>query len=230
MTQRKRSAAHAVINLGALALKFARVNRVTYHEDGRTPESDTDHTVMLGLIACAYAARYATHLDVGKIAAFSLIHDLVEVYAGDTPTVTKVAWDKKKKHEREMRALKRIQKEFSQTLPWIHKTIAQYESLKDPEARFVKTMDKVMPKITHFLNGGKTLKKYGYTPQEHKADLDTQRNMTMAHYTYDQKEALKIYDEVRVVLYNMLTRELRSPQSKKVQGKKSGHQKLKKRR
>lgn len=226
----KKSAARAVIDLGALALQFARVNRVTYHEDGRRPESDTDHTVMLGLVACAYAARYATHLDLGKIAQFSLIHDLVEAYAGDTPTVSKVPWDKKKKHEREMLALKRIQKEFSKTLPWIPSTIARYETLKDPEARYVKTMDKIMPKITHYLNGGKTLKKYGYTPQEHEVELDTLRNSTMTYYTYDQKEALKIYDDMRAVLYDMLTRELRSPQPKKVQGKKSGQDKLKKRR
>ncbi len=228
--RRKKSAAQAVIDLGALTLKFARVDRITNHEDGVTPESDTDHTVMLGLVACAYAARYATHLDIGKIAQYALIHDLVEVYAGDTPTLTKVPWDKKKKHEREMRALKRIQKEFSKTLPWIPTTIARYESLKDPEARFVKTMDKIMPTITHFLNNGKTLKKYGYTPQEHKIDLNNQRSLAMAHYAYDQKEALKIYGEVRSILYDMLIKELASPQSKKIQSKKSRQGKFKKRR
>jgi len=76
-----------VVRLGQLALAFGRVNRITRHEDGTTPESDTDHTVMLGLIACALAERWYPHLDRGLVAQYALVHDLVEVYAGDTPTL-----------------------------------------------------------------------------------------------------------------------------------------------
>ena len=67
------------LSLAKLLLQFGRTNRITYHEDGVTPESDTDHTVMLGVMACAFAARYAPHLNNGKIAQFAFIHDLVEV-------------------------------------------------------------------------------------------------------------------------------------------------------
>ena len=41
------------IRLADLILRFGRVNRATYHPDGERPESDTDHTVMLGILACA---------------------------------------------------------------------------------------------------------------------------------------------------------------------------------
>lgn len=61
-----------VVELGQLCLQFGRVNRVTYHEDGRRLESDTDHTVMLGILACAFAEQYAPHLDLGLVAQFTL--------------------------------------------------------------------------------------------------------------------------------------------------------------
>lgn len=41
--------------LGKLIYAFARIERAVIHEDGVTHESDTDHTVMLGIVACAFA-------------------------------------------------------------------------------------------------------------------------------------------------------------------------------
>lgn len=38
-----------LIDAGKLVLTFAKVHRVTLHEDGITPESDTDHTAMLSI-------------------------------------------------------------------------------------------------------------------------------------------------------------------------------------
>jgi hypothetical protein len=43
-------------------------------------------------------------------------------------------------------------KEFDTTLPWISKTISEYESLESPEARFIKTLDKTLPKVTRHVN------------------------------------------------------------------------------
>lgn len=68
----------ACIQLADIAFKFAATNRVTLWPDCETPESDTDHTVMLGLVACSVAHTYAPHLDVGKIAQFALVHDVVD--------------------------------------------------------------------------------------------------------------------------------------------------------
>lgn len=45
------------ISLAKLALRFSRVERATFHEDGVRPETDSDHTVMLGLVACQLAPQ-----------------------------------------------------------------------------------------------------------------------------------------------------------------------------
>jgi 5'-deoxynucleotidase YfbR-like HD superfamily hydrolase len=160
--------ADAMINVGRLALDFGRVDRITYHPDGQTPESDTDHTVMLGLVACAIAVRHFPLLNVGLIAQYALVHDLVETYAGDTPTLQMLtAVAKAEKQAREHAAFERIIIEFGTTLPWLPLTIGEYEAKALPEARFVKALDKLLPKVTHMLNGAVTIQKQGMS----RADL-----------------------------------------------------------
>ncbi|HEV2929626.1 MAG TPA: HD domain-containing protein [Propionibacteriaceae bacterium] len=157
----------AVINLGHLALQFGRVNRVTYHEDGVTPESDTDHTVMLGLIACALAPQVRGDLDVGLVAQYALVHDLVEVYAGDTNTLRLLDADAKAdKDRREQLAYLRIAEEFAMSMPWLVTTIADYEGRRTPEARYVKALDKLLPKITHILNDLAVIRQQGMSYEE----------------------------------------------------------------
>jgi 5'-deoxynucleotidase YfbR-like HD superfamily hydrolase len=156
----------AVIDLGRLTLAFRRVDRITYHENGTTPESDTDHTVMLGLVACAFAARHIPDLDLGKVAQYALVHDLVEAYAGDTPTLRITAVEQASKRRRERAALERIERQFGGRLPWVPATIRDYERRADPEARYVKALDKLLPKITHLLNGGVTFQRQAMDPGE----------------------------------------------------------------
>lgn len=146
--------ANKIIELGRLSLLFARVNRATYHEDGITQESDSDHTVMLGVCACAFASEYDKSLDLGKVAQFAFIHDLVEAYAGDTNSLGMAEDVKKVKEEREHEAFLRIKKEFENVFPWIHSTIETYESLGSKEAKFIKAFDKIMPEVTQVLNQG----------------------------------------------------------------------------
>ncbi len=165
-----RRVADTVVHIAGLSLEFGRVNRITYHPDGATPESDTDHTVMLGLIACAFAAKYPQMgLDVGLVAQYALVHDLPEVYAGDTPTLRALNEDAAQaKADREAAALDRITAE-TVALPWLAATIHTYEDRQAPEARYVKAMDKVLPKLTHILNGGVSIREGGMTPADVEA-------------------------------------------------------------
>lgn len=137
------------LRLAQIALAFGRVGRATRHEDGARVETDTDHTVMLGLVACELAP---SGLDRTKIAAFALVHDLAEVYAGDTQTLTITPAGMAAKHAREDAARTRLAGELGEG-SWIAQTLAVYEAQREPEARFVRAMDKVLPKLTHAFNG-----------------------------------------------------------------------------
>ena len=155
-----------LIDVGKLVITFARVNRVTLHEDGIRPESDTDHTVMLSICACSLAQKLYPDLDLGRVAQFAIIHDLVEAYAGDTNTFNIDESGRKEKELREVEALARIKKEFDQVYPWISSTIEEYELLATDEAQFIKMVDKVMTKLTHRINTGAYLRKEGKTKEE----------------------------------------------------------------
>lgn len=145
--------ADALVDLGRLALAFGRIDRTAvYHPDRVTPESDTDHTVMLGWLACALAARCFPALDLGLVAQFALVHDAPEVYAGDTPTLRIDAAGRIDKAVLERAAMARLRREFGDQLPWFPSMIEAYEAQVLPEARFVRGLDKVLPKIVHLLD------------------------------------------------------------------------------
>lgn len=178
--------ADALLHAGNLVFRFARTYRTAFHEDGETPESDTDHTVMLCVCASALAEQlYAEKLNIGLVAQFAIVHDLVEVYAGDTDTFGLDKDDKNKKQEIETKALVQLGAEFGEQLPWIPNTIHAYEAMDTPEARFVRTVDKLMVKIGHVLNHGSYFKKRGL-------DRDTMWHM---YQTKTRPEELRYADE-----------------------------------
>ena len=193
-----------VIELAQLCLRFARVNRVTYHEDGKRLETDADHTVMLGIVACAFAERFAPHLDLGLVAQFALVHDLVEAYAGDTNTLKISAFNARAKVEAEAEAGLKISDQFDGSLPWVMSTIHRYDRLDTPEARFIKTLDKVLPKITHALNKGAALREHGVQPSDIDAINGAQYAKIIASYGADQLEALTLYQSVHEYLKSVL--------------------------
>lgn len=145
-----------VVELGALALRLSRVKRITFHPNGRRPETDSDHTVMLGLIAPAFADRFLPQLDPNLVVSFALVHDLAEAYAGDTPTLKITAKEYALKKMKEGLAIDRIIDEYADTLPWVPRMLVEYERQIKPEARYVRALDKLLPLVTHILNQGAT--------------------------------------------------------------------------
>ena len=202
-----------VIELAQLCLRFGRVERVTYHEDGKRLETDTDHTVMLAVIACAFAERINAEdarfprYDVGLVAQFAIVHDLVEAYAGDTNTLDSTGGATRTKEAREAAALARIRSEFAADFPWLTDTIDEYESLISPEARFVKALDKVLPKITHLLNGGATLRQHGVDASNIDAVNGSQVAKMRVTYAADQPAVMALYADVHARLREALVKQ-----------------------
>lgn len=151
-----------VLPLARMALALGRVNRATLHEDGVTQESDTDHTVMLALIAAATAPA---HLDARRVVTMALVHDLVEAVVGDTDTFNATADVLADKERREAEGFGVLARELAR-FPIILNWIDVYRHQQSPEAQWVRVMDKVMPKITHVLNGGAALRQRNVSLQD----------------------------------------------------------------
>ncbi len=190
-----------LVDIGELILKFAKVNRATFHEDGERSESDTDHTVMLSVCACAVAEKlYKDSLDIGLVAQFAIVHDLVEVHAGDTDSFGIDEKTKLDKDKREHASLLLIKEKFDYVYPWIGETIEKYELLDTKEARFVKTLDKAMSKITHMLNGGVYFKKKGLTEDEMWRDYTTVVVTAEEKYGAEFKEVTEMMRELMGII------------------------------
>lgn len=151
----------AVRRLGELTLDFGLIERGTFHQDGKRSETDTTHTVMLGLIACSLADLIGG-LDVGRVARRALAHDYPEVLAGDTRTL-KMPTDRQTIDKRALEnvAWHRIRGMFAGTLPWVAREIDAYNNRATREDDFVWGVDKIVPKICHIANGNASAREQG---------------------------------------------------------------------
>jgi 5'-deoxynucleotidase YfbR-like HD superfamily hydrolase len=191
--------AAAVVQAATLALAFGRVERRPYHPDETQRESDTDHTVMLGLVAPALADMlYPGQMDIGLVAQFAIVHDLAEVYAGDVPTVRNLSTDvKAAKAVDEAAAVRRISEEFGASLPWMPRTLRMYEDQLLPEARFVRAADKLLPKAVVLQERTLlSLREIGLTPEEHDDHMGPEGGQAteMGGYAGEWPEVLKVRD------------------------------------
>jgi 5'-deoxynucleotidase YfbR-like HD superfamily hydrolase len=142
--------------LTGATLKFASINRTgPFWPDKVTPESDTDHTVHVGWLACCLADRFYPFLDVGLVASYSLVHDGTEIHAGDTPTLMGLTdAEGSSKARREEAAMRQLLHEFNGgAANWFARMVLSYEANEHLEARFVKAVDKIAPKLVHLHDG-----------------------------------------------------------------------------
>lgn len=183
-----------IFDLAKLSLTFAKVNRVTHHEDGIRNESDTDHTFMLSLISCSLADTfYKETLDIGIVSQFALIHDLVEVYAGNTNSFVNTSEEsKKEKVVREKKSFEKIKDEFSLEFSYIHEMIERYEAQDTKEARFVKLVDKILPETTHVLSNFSYINNSGLGKDYYFSFLDKKHEDLFEKYGKEFPEILEI--------------------------------------
>ena len=135
--------------------KFRKIER-TIHVNGLDRnENDMEHSYMLALLAWYICSSEKLDFDLEKIIRYALVHDLVEVYSGDTDFYHATKEEKESKHAREQAALERISEEFPEFSDF-NGLYSAYESLADREAKFVYALDKVQPVLMIYLDGGRT--------------------------------------------------------------------------
>jgi putative hydrolase of HD superfamily len=115
-------------------------------------ENVSEHSFSLAVVACALAARVRGDLEIGLVAQYALVHDLVERYAGDT-SVWADQRTLSEKDEREARARAQLRTDFGQDFPWLHEMVEAYERREDLESKFVYALDKALPHVSILVAG-----------------------------------------------------------------------------
>ncbi|MCA9309379.1 HD domain-containing protein, partial [Candidatus Saccharibacteria bacterium] len=127
-----------VLYLGGFAVWYADVERATRYPS--RAESDVEHSYMLTLVALHLADSFYPHLDQAKIAQFCMIHDAPEAIVGDTPTFNISPEARVAKEAAESKAVTQLLAELP---PYWARLLERYEEQVEPEARFVRLVDKV---------------------------------------------------------------------------------------
>ncbi len=128
--------------LEADKLKF--ITRQTYLSDGKRKENDGEHSWHLALMAVLLSEYSNEKIDLVKVITMVLIHDIVEIDAGDTYAYDTLG--NQSKREREVKAADRIfnilPKDQAQKLRQLWEEFEAYET---PEAKFAHVCDNVQP-------------------------------------------------------------------------------------
>jgi 5'-deoxynucleotidase YfbR-like HD superfamily hydrolase len=128
-----------------LALPPYQIERATTVPfDRNRRENDAEHSFSLGIIALCIAPLFDEKLDLSRICTYALVHDIQEIYAGDTPIYAD-AQLLASKTEREHAARTELREQFGETFPWFMEYVENYVHLKDGESRFVYALDKMLP-------------------------------------------------------------------------------------
>lgn len=153
---------HRLLELQKLLLAFSQVDRVLErkHRGVYQHENDTEHSYNLAVTAW-FLAPHFPELDRDLLIRYGLVHDLVEVHAGDTDVYAPAHIIATKK-ARETAAAEKLRADWAD-FPEIHDLIERYEERTDPEARFVYALDKIMPIMQIYINEGHTWKVGGIT-------------------------------------------------------------------
>jgi len=126
-------------------------------------ENDAEHSWHLAMMAILLA-EYAESesVDILKVLKMVLVHDLVEIYAGDT-----YCYDEegaKDKIERETRAADRIFAMLPDDQSREMRALwDEFEDMITPEARFANALDRLQPLLLNYHSGGETWQKYRVT-------------------------------------------------------------------
>lgn len=143
---------------------FRRVERVMYINGTDRMENDSEHSYHLAMLAWYIVSSEKLSLDIDLILKYALVHDLVEVYAGDTYAFSDDKEHLDSKIGREHEALVRLKKEFPLGND-IFSLVDRYEKRDDRESRFVYALDKLQAVVQIYLDKGRILKEKNITFQ-----------------------------------------------------------------
>lgn len=141
-------------------IKYIQRKTKLFHSDRN--ENDAEHSWHLAMMTIVLAEHSDMPIDVLKVVKMVLIHDIVEIDAGDT-----FIYDTSKSHsntDEERMAANRI---FGM-LPKIQaeELISIWEEFENGltnEAKFAKTMDRLEPLLQNVSNNGGTWTEFGVT-------------------------------------------------------------------
>jgi len=142
--------------------KLKQVLRQTTLTDGSRRENSAEHSWHVALMAIALSDYSAESVDISHAVQLLLLHDVVEIDAGDTFCFDHQA--NQSKAEREIQAAERLFGMLPDAVGSRFRALwDEFEAGETPEAHFAKAMDCLQPFLHNLATAGGTWKKHGVT-------------------------------------------------------------------
>ncbi len=159
--------------------RMKSVYRRTLLVDRSRRETDAEHSWHFALMALLLAEYAGPDVKPDRVIRMALVHDLVEIYAGDT-----FAYDgdgKKTQHAREQQAADRL---FSR-LPadqdsQLRALWEEFDAMETPDARFAAAIDRLQPFLNNCLTEGHTWKEGDVTSDQVRERLSVAQDAAPA--------------------------------------------------
>jgi len=144
--------------------KLKSILRATTLADGSRAENSAEHSWHLTLYALVLADQAGPDVDINLVIKMLILHDLVEIDAGDNPIFEDV--DAAAVAAQEQAAADRIfgllPRDIAQTLRPIWE---EFEAAETPSAQFAKALDRFQPPMQNLASGGGSWKDYNVSEE-----------------------------------------------------------------
>lgn len=135
--------------------KMTSVLRRTLLLDLSRRENDAEHSWHIAVMAMLFSEYAAEPVDIGRVVQMCVVHDLVEVYAGDT-----FAYDAAGNADKEAREKAAADQLFAM-LPkeqgrMIRSLWEEFDAMESADAKYAACMDRLQPFLHNTLTDGHT--------------------------------------------------------------------------
>jgi 5'-deoxynucleotidase YfbR-like HD superfamily hydrolase len=191
-----------ILEFQKLLKKFNQVQRdlASLPYGDKMHDNDVEHSYRAAMLCWMIIDEYKLKLDTNRVIKYALIHDLVEVYAGDMSMYKN--YKQKDKEKRERKSFEKLKKDFpKQKTLW--KLISDYEQRKDKESKFVYMIEKLEPVLAVLLSEKDHWKKRRLTMESF---LERMQRKIKSIDTYAQifnKEIVNYLKKNKKLFYNL---------------------------
>lgn len=138
--------------------RMKNILRQTLLADGSRRENDAEHSWHFAIMAMVLQEHaFSPEVDMLRVLKMALVHDLVEVYAGDTFCYDDVGNATKEAREQEA-ADKLFGKLPAEQGAELRALWEEFDAMETPDAIYASSIDRLQPLINNYLTKGHTWK------------------------------------------------------------------------
>ena len=135
--------------------KMTSILRRTVLIDKSRRENDAEHSWHIAVMAMLFSEYASEPVDIGRVACMCVVHDLVEIYAGDT-----FAYDvagNVGKADREKEAADKLFAQLPEEQGQMIRSLwEEFDAMETPDAKYASCLDRIQPFLHNTLTDGHT--------------------------------------------------------------------------